>query len=123
MDYFIKATDEAALWTSLAAAGLAQKSFDPEDPLNVRPQDLSQDQEWVPSGAFTWQHKDCHLDIIGTIYRPTGETQEIDGMTVPVMAALDGFHANLRGELSAEQAGALPLIDKPNNPHRVWAGD
>lgn len=122
MDYFIKATDEAALWTSLEQAGLASKIFDPEDPLNVRPQDLSSDQEWMPSGAFTWVPK-CQLDVIGTIYRPTGETQEIDGMSVPVMAPLDGFHANLRGELTPTQEQALPLIDKPNHPHRVWAGD
>lgn len=122
MDYFIKATNEEALWTSLESCGLAEKSYDPEDTLNVRPSDLEQDQEWVPSGAFTWIPK-CQLDIIGTIYRPTGETQEIDGMSVPVMSPLDGFHANLRGELSPTQEEALPLIDKPNNPQRVWAGD
>jgi hypothetical protein len=37
------------------------------------------------------------------------------------MAPLDGFHANLRGELSAEQIAQLPLIEAPQAPYRVWA--
>ena len=120
MDYFIKATNEEALWTSLEACGLASKVYDPEDPLNQRPADLELGQEWVPSGAFTWQPL-VQLDIIGTIFKPTGETQEVDGMSVPVMEPLEGFHANLRGDLTVEQEAALPLISAPNNPYRVWA--
>jgi hypothetical protein len=122
MDYFIKATDEQALWTSLESCGFAEKSYDPEDTLNQRPVDLEVSDEWQPSGSFTWVAK-CQLDIIGVIFRPTGETQVVEGIEMSVMEQLDGFYANLRAELSPSQEEALPLIDKPNNPQRVWAGD
>jgi hypothetical protein len=38
---------------------------------------------------------------------------------------IEGYHANLRvvGELTEQQRAALPLIDKPATPNRVWFGD
>ena len=116
MDYYIKTTDETALWESLEAAGLARKEYDPEDPLNVP----NGDMDWVPTGNFKWVPL-CQLDVIGTIYVLTGETETIDGKELPVSQAIDGFHANLRGELTEEQKAALPLIDAPATPVRVWA--
>lgn len=120
MDYFIKSQDEQALWQALEQVGLAEKSYDPEDPLNKRPEDLDMAEGWEPSGAFTWIAK-CQLDIIGAIYKPTGETETVDGIEMPVMQALDGYHANLRGDLTDEQKQALPLISAPTTPYRVWA--
>jgi hypothetical protein len=116
MNYYIKSTDEATLWAALESAGLAQKHYDSEDPLNIP----SGEKDWVPSGAFTWLPK-CQLDIIGTIQKPTGQTTEVDGFTVPVMEAIEGFHANLLADLTIEQQSALPLIDVPATPVRVWA--
>jgi hypothetical protein len=115
MNYYIKSTDETSLWEALETAGLAQKHYDQEDPLNI-PTGL----DWVPSGAFKWVAK-CQLDIIGTIQKPTGQTTEVDGFTVPVMETLEGFHANLLADLTTEQKSALPLIDAPATPVRVWA--
>ena len=115
MNYYIKSTDETSLWEALGAAGLATKQYDPEDPLNI-PSGLN----WVPTGEFKWVAT-CQLDIIGTIYKPTGQTTEIDGRQVPVMEALEGFHANLLADLTTEQQSALPLIDAPATPVRVWA--
>ena len=115
MDYYIKTTDETALWESLEAAGLARKEYDPEDPLNVPTAEM----DWVPTGAFKWVPL-CQLDVIGTIYKVTGEREE-DGRMLPVTEALEGFHANLRGQLTEEQKAALPLIDAPATPVRVWA--
>jgi len=116
MNYYIKSTDEATLWTALESAGLAYKQYDRTDPLNIP----SGEKDWVPSGAFTWLAK-CQLDIIGTIQKPTGQTTEVDGFIVPVMEAIEGFHANLLGQLSQEQQSLLPLIDAPATPVRVWA--
>ena len=116
MNYYIKSTNEDTLWSALESADLAYKRYDPHDPLNVP----SGEMDWVPSGAFKWLPK-CQLDIIGTIYVPTGETTEVDGFTVPVMEAIEGFHANLLGQLTQEQQSALPLIDAPATPVRVWA--
>jgi hypothetical protein len=116
MNYYIKSTDEATLWSALESAGLATKQYDQEDPLNIP----SGDMDWVPSGVFTWLPK-CQLDIIGIIHVPTGQTTQVDGRQLPVMQALEGFHANLLGQLTEEQQSALPLIDVPATPVRVWA--
>jgi hypothetical protein len=64
------------------------------------------------------------LDIIGTMYRETGTMLTTDdGMEYPEMEALDGYHANLREELTDEQVALLPTIDAPTVPYRKWAGD
>lgn len=55
------------------------------------------------------------LDIIGPISKQVGGTDE-----APIMQQVPGFHANLRGELSAEQIGMLPVIAAPAQPVRVW---
>jgi len=123
--YYLKATDEQALWTALEAADLAVKDYDPEDPLNSRPADLDMDAEWDgPSGAYEWRSLSNMLDIIGTMYRETGNmlTTE-DGMEYPEMEAVEGYHANLREELTDEQVAALPTVDAPATPYRKWAGD
>jgi hypothetical protein len=116
MNYYIKTTDETSLWEALESAGLAHKEYDSEDPLNISTGEI----DWVPTGAFTWVAK-CQLDIIGTIHKPTGETQEVDGFIAPVVEAIDGFHANLFADLSEEQKQMLPLIEAPATPVRVWA--
>lgn len=116
MDYYLKTTNETTLWESLEAAGLAYKLYDPQDSLNVP----TGDKEWIPTGKFSWR-TDMQIDIIGTIYVPTGDTEEVDGRQIPVMQAIDGFHANLRANLTEEQKALLPLIDEPSTPVRVWA--
>ena len=116
MNYYIKTTDEASLWEVLETAGLAYKQYDPQDPLNSSTGEI----DWVPTGAFEWIAK-VQLDIVGTIYKDTGRTEEVDGVTVAVMEAVDGFHANLLANLTEEQKSALPLIDAPTTPVRVWA--
>ena len=123
--YYLKATDEAGLWTALEAASLAHKEYDREDPLNSRPDDLDIEAKWAgPTGAYEWIADTPMLDIIGTMYRATGTMlTDSDGMEYPEMEAVDGYHANLREELTAEQEAALPTVDAPATPHRKWAGD
>jgi len=123
--YYLKATDEQALWTALEAASLAHKEYDREDPLNSRPDDLEPDAEWAgPTGAYEWIADTPMLDTIGTMYRATGTMlTDGEGMEYPEMEAVDGYHANLREELTAEQEAALPTVDAPATPYRKWAGD
>ena len=123
--YYLKATSEADLWTALEAAGLAHKQYDPEDPLNVAPDDLGPEDTWDgPSGAYEWIADTPMLDIIGTMYRETGNMlTDGEGMEYPEMEAVDGYHANLREELTDEQVALLPTIDAPTVPYRKWAGD
>jgi hypothetical protein len=123
--YYLKATDEQALWTALEAANLAVKDYDPEDEANQRPDDLDPETEWSPSGAYEWRSLEPMLDIIGTIYAQTGNMlTDDDGNEYPETEAMDGYHANLRAGLNAEQKAALPIMTKtPKNPVRKWAGD
>ena len=113
MNYYLKADSETALWEALETAGLAVKDYDPEDELNQRPDDLD---EWQPSGAFDWRFTGQALDIIGVIYKPTGNM--LTDEEGPEMAAIDGYHANLIAEAGLD----LPTIEAPATPYRVWAG-
>jgi len=116
-NYYLKAESEEALWEALHEARLAYREYDKEDPLNQRPDDL--ETEWQPTGAFDWRFTGQALDIIGTIYKPTGNTlTDEEGMEYPEMAAIDGYHANLIAEAGLD----LPTIEAPATPYRVWAG-
>ena len=126
--YYLKATDEQALWTALEAADLAVKDYDPEDPLNHEPADWPIDgPAWEPTGAYTWVCTTTMFDQIGTIYANTGPIDPDTGEPTPEPID-DFYYANLRDEvdipaLTDEQIAALPTIDAPADPVRIWAGD
>lgn len=76
-----------------------------------------QDQE----GRDVWlTYKDgVNLDIVGTIYKPTGNMLEVDGTIFPEMAPVDGFHVNY---LADELPKVLqPFSVTPTNPVRIYA--
>lgn len=101
MDYFLKSPDEAALVAALLAAGIL----------------LEVEGGHGLADGFA-------LDVIGTIHKPTGAVLMVDGMEVPEMAAVPGWHANLRGEASDTQLATLePILleQPPAQPYRVWA--
>lgn len=58
------------------------------------------------------------VDVIGLIYKPTGNTTEMDGFTVPEMAPLDGWHVNLSGDCPDD---LLPFVIEVAAPVRVFA--
>lgn len=59
------------------------------------------------------------VDVVGVIHKPTGEyiTAE-DGMRIPVMQALDGWHVNLSGDCPPELE---PFAIEVAAPVRVFA--
>ena len=60
------------------------------------------------------------VDVVGVIWRPTGETTTSeDGSVMPVLAPIDGFHVNLSGDCPAELEAFL--IAAPVSPVRVFA--
>lgn len=62
-----------------------------------------------------------NTDVIGTIYKPTGETQEIDGMVTPITEPLPGWHVNIR-LLDTEDGNPLEAyVVQPTTPMRIWA--
>jgi hypothetical protein len=103
MDIYLKAKSEAALYEALEAAGVVTK------------------------GEDGWHVTDGHkyaLDVVGKVYKPTGEIIEQDGVESPIMAAVPGYHANLRvmdaSNFDAELLAEV-TINPPNNPARGWA--
>lgn len=98
-NYYLKFVDHADLEDTLVAAGLAetyQEVFTPR----------------------------VTLDVIGIIHKPTGNTLTTeDGLQYPETLPIDGYHANLKAELTEQQEALLPLIPAPTTPYRVWAGE
>ena len=65
------------------------------------------------------------IDVVGTIYEPTGNTLTDDeGNEHPEMAPVDGWHVNVRlvGDAMRETVEALDATHgiTPNSPSRVW---
>lgn len=58
------------------------------------------------------------VDVIGVIYKPTGDTIDTPDGPIPVTTPLPGWHVNTRGPIKPElQAWAV----QPKQPTRVWA--
>jgi hypothetical protein len=63
----------------------------------------------------------ANIDVIGTISKPTGAmTTSEDGMEVPVMAELDGYHVNVRVVGSEDASALVPFSVVPTVPVRIW---
>jgi len=101
-DYYLKFSSQAA-----ADAVLFEKfPLKLDDDLNViETYDVS-------------KYPEHSIDVVGTIYKPTGETTLVDGLEQPVMAALTGWHVNVRGP--ENEALAAYAVDVAT-PVRVWA--
>ncbi|WP_033136997.1 hypothetical protein [Aeromonas finlandensis] len=98
IDLYLKAGSKSAMTAALKAAGFTQDS---------------------ESGTLYRQGSD--ISVIGTIYQPTGETTMVDGESVPVMAAVPGYHVNVR-TTSPELAAAIDALRTyPETPVRKWA--
>ena len=61
------------------------------------------------------------VDTLGVIFNTTGETTEIDGMTVPTVAAVPGWHVNLTLRIELPEA-LRPYCVNPQQPKRVFFG-
>jgi hypothetical protein len=98
-DFYIKLTNEAAMLTVLS-------------------------QFYNEEGEFVSNTADYAIDVVGVLHEPTGNTLTDDGMEYPEMAALDGWHVNIR--LSSEtMRDAVEALDvshgvTPDAPRRVW---
>jgi hypothetical protein len=59
------------------------------------------------------------IDLIGTIYKPTGKMIDSDEGSYPEMAPVEGYHANVRVLKEAPELEAYRV--HPKNAVRVWA--
>jgi hypothetical protein len=102
-NYYLKFESQAELEATLIAAGLATSET------------IAEEIVFAPKVT---------LDVIGLIYKPTGKTlQTENNLNYPETAAVDGWHANLKADLTAEQEEVLPSIAAPATHYRVWAGE
>ena len=68
---------------------------------------------------------DYAIDVVGTLHEPTGTMlTDSEGMEYPEMAAVAGWHVNIRlvGDAMRETVEALDATHgvTPNSPSRVW---
>ena len=64
------------------------------------------------------QNYEGNIDIIGVIYKPTGEMLMGEDGEYPEMAPLPGWHVNTRGPVLDE---LKPYAIEVATPSRVWA--
>jgi hypothetical protein len=62
-----------------------------------------------------------NIDIIGTIYKPTGQVIVTDFGDQPMMAEVPGYHVNVRLNDDEDGTALEPYSIVVNNPVRVWA--
>ena len=74
----------------------------------------------TPAGEPIVTPNFANIDVIGTIYRPTGKVETVDGMEVPVMAALEGYHVNVRAVDGEDTSALTSFAVVPSVPMRVW---
>lgn len=109
-DLMLRFASEAEANEQLLAAGLLQET-----------QALIGPDEQVLHPAGYASAPGASIDTVGVIYKPTGETIETDMGEQPEMAAIDGWHVNVRLKVDH----LVPELDaykvEPANPVRVWA--
>jgi len=62
-----------------------------------------------------------NIDIIGTMYEPTGSMIETEDGDVPEMQPIDGWHVNVRATGNEDTTALEPFAVTPSQPRRVWA--
>jgi hypothetical protein len=65
------------------------------------------------------QPKYAAIDVIGTIYKPTGKMLTNEEGDYPEMAAVSGYHANVRHTAPAPELEPFAVV--PTSPVRGWA--
>ena len=61
-----------------------------------------------------------NTDVIGVIYKPTGETVIQDELEQPVMQAIDGWHVNVLVLDEEDSSSLLEFVTHPTTPIRIW---
>ena len=118
-DFFLKLASEADMPTALAA-------FYHQDTETTVDDETGEETVTNVGDPYLVQYtKDCAIDVVGVIYRPTGNMlTDADGNEYPEQAPLDGWHVNIRligdaRRVDVEAADAVYGVI-PNSPARVW---
>lgn len=120
-DFYLKLSSEESVPTVLSAFYKQDTTseFDPETEEEIVTN--------VGDPYFVQNSPDYAIDLVGIIYKPTGNIlTDAEGIEYPEMAPLDGYHINIRlnGEKRREDVEALSdyFVDpEPTTPSRVWS--
>jgi hypothetical protein len=130
-DFYLKFTDEAAMKTALS-------DFYQQDYITQVDDEGNKTQVADGDPYLVMQTRDYAIDIVGTMYEPTGNTlTDSEGIDYPEMAAISGWHVNMRirggiPNKDADDPNAentlrddVEALDTahgvtPNSPSRVW---
>lgn len=117
-DFYLKLDAEASMPSVLSAFYKQDYSTIVDAETGVESTQIEGEPYFVSSTA------DYAIDVVGVLHEATGSTLTDDGMEYPEMAALDGWHVNIR--LSSDtMRDAVEALDvshgvTPDAPRRVW---
>ena len=118
-DFYLKLDAEASMPSVLSAFYKQDYSTIVDPETGVESTQIEGEPYLVSSTA------DYAIDVIGTIYEATGVTlTDTNGMSYPEMAAVDGWHVNIRLSSDAMR-DAVEALDvshgvTPDTPKRMW---
>lgn len=116
-DAYLKFADHAEALTSLEAVGMTIAP-DENDAVRITYHDTA-----LPTGMLIIKAVGSACD--GAVFAPTGETEtDGEGVEYPVMAAVPGFHVNLRLEDGAalpDALAAFAVTPEPATPAEIFA--
>lgn len=105
-DFYLKFADEAEMKTAMS-------HFYQQDYITQTDDEGNETQVADGDPYLVMHTRDYAFDIVGTIHEPTGNTlTDTEGFEYPEMAAVDGWHVNLRIR------GGIPNKD-PEDPEAV----
>lgn len=118
-DFYIKLASESDMPTALAAF------YHQDTETTVDPETGEETTTNVGDPYLVTHTADYAIDVVGVIHKPTGNTLTDDeGFEYPEMAAVDGWHINIR-ILNDTKRADVEALDAahgvtPNSPSRVW---
>ena len=120
-DFYVKLATEADMPTALSAF------YQQDTTTEVDPETGEETVTNVGDPYLVQNTHDYAMDIVGIIYKATGNTlTDDDGNEYPETAPLDGWHVNIRLINDARRADVEALSDyfvdpQPTTPSRSWA--
>jgi len=63
----------------------------------------------------------ANIDVIGTMYEPTGTMIETEDGNIPEVQAIDGWHVNVRVVGDEDMAALEPFAVAPSTGRRRWS--
>ena len=115
-DYRLQLPDEATWWAAADSCGWVKYEYEPQTvELGQEPAPPVVKRKWLDTNGRDF-------DVIGTIYKPTGNMIQQGDLQTPEIAAVEGYHVNVRLHHDIIPEQVVAYIRTPTTPARTWAG-